>query len=241
MSTGSVPKYAAIAADLRERYRTLPAGTRLPNEQALAEEFGVSRMTVRQALHLLAEEMEVVRIRGRGTFMQGLMVAKDQALTSFTEDMVARGVTPVTRLVGLEETDIPDDVARELLVPPGTRVVRVERLRFGGEEPICHETVHVPLTLASSLSAQAYETSLHEALHSIGKSPVSATRRTAAVAMSATLARMFDLPEGCPALRVVHIFQDANGSPLYRADSLYRADRYEIVTQVRRRGPPGSS
>lgn len=238
MSSASVPKYAAIAADLRERCRSLPAGTRLPNEKLLAEEFGVSRMTVRQALQLLAEQMDVVRIRGRGTFVQGLMVAKDQALTSFTEDMAARGVSPVTRLIALEEMDIPDDVAHELLAPAGTRVVRVERLRFGGEEPICHETVHVPLRLASALSAQAYETSLHEALRSIGRDPVSATRRTAAVAMPANVARLFGLPERSPALRVLHTFQDANGSPLYRADSYYRADRYEIVTQVRRRGEP---
>lgn len=238
MNAGSVPKYAAIAADLRERYQSLPAGTRLPNEKELAEEFGVSRMTVRQALQLLAEQMQVVRIRGRGTFVQDLVVAKDQALTSFTEDMVARGVSPVTRLVALEEMDIPEDLAAELLAPPRTRVVRVERLRFAGDEPICHETVHIPLTLASSLSARAYETSLHDALRSIGRGPVSATRRTAAVAISAAVARLFGLPQGSPALRVRHTFQDGNGSPLYRADSHYRADRYEIVTQVRRRDHP---
>ncbi|WP_166347266.1 GntR family transcriptional regulator [Phytoactinopolyspora limicola] len=231
------PKYLAIAAELADRYRALPSGTQLPTEKELAAEFGVSRMTVRHALQRLGELMVVTRLRGRGTFVQHLIVAKDQNLTSFTEDMKTRGVVPSTRLVALEEVEAALDVTGELGLPPGTRMVRAQRLRFGGDEAICHETVHLPGALAAQLKAQDYESSLHGALRNIGTAPVIATRRTSAIALPSHVARLLQVPVGSPALRVVHVFRDEHATPLYVAESYYRADRYEIVTTIRRDRP----
>lgn len=231
------PKYLVIAAELADRCRALPPGTQLPTEKELTAEFGVSRMTVRQALQRLGEQMVVTRLRGRGTFVHQPIVAKDQTLTSFTEDMKSRGVVPSTRLVALEEVTDTVDTARELDLSPGSRMVRAQRLRFGGDEPICHETVHLSVTLAARLRAQDYESSLHDALRKIGVAPVIATRRTSAVALPAHVASLLQIPDGSPALRVVHVFRDEHATPLYVAESYYRADRYEIVTKVRRGGP----
>ncbi|PSL00368.1 GntR family transcriptional regulator [Haloactinopolyspora alba] len=229
-----MPKYLVIAAELADRSQTLPTGSQLPTEKALAAEFGVSRMTVRHALERLEEQMVVTRLRGRGTFVQHPVVAKGQSLTSFTEDLRSRGMVPSTRLVALEETTQVDDIVREFGMEPESRIVRAQRLRFGGDEPICHETVHMPVALASRLKAQDYESSLHAGLRDVGAAPASAVRRTSAMSAPPHVAELLRIPVDSPVLRIAQLFRDEHATPLYVAESCYRADRYEIVTHVRR-------
>ncbi|WP_150461035.1 GntR family transcriptional regulator [Nesterenkonia ebinurensis] len=228
------PKYERIAEELAERCASLPPGTRLPPEKILAEEFSVSRMTVRQALERLNENMVVTRSPGRGTFVQRPRVTKNQQLTSFTEDMHARGIPASTRLVRLDEVTSTTEQSREFGLGPGAALVRAERLRYGAEEAICHETVYLPPQLASALSASDYEQSIHAALRSQGAAPVSATRHTSAALFPRKVAALLGSSADAPALRVKHTFRDSKAEPLYLADSFYRADRYEIVTEVER-------
>lgn len=227
-------KYEGIAQELTAQCATLPKGTRLPTEKQLASEYNVSRMTIRQALERLNEDMVVVRIRGRGTFVQRPRVTKNERLTSFTEDMEARGIEPSTRLIGLDRIAVTSELAQDLALPNAEPVVRVHRLRFGGKEPVCDETVYLSPHLAAKLSATDYESSIHTALRAHGLAPASATRRTSAATLSDTVATLLNIPHGSPSLRVKHIFRDDQSQPLYFSDSYYRADRYEMVSEVER-------
>src|SRR3954454_8808346 len=116
------PKHVAITNALREQVRELPVGSRLPSEKELAIRFDVSRMTVRQALDALAVDGRVERVPGSGTFVRRPTVAMGPNLTSFTEDMRARGLRPSSRLIALEEVTASPEVAPELGVEVGAPV-----------------------------------------------------------------------------------------------------------------------
>lgn len=130
-------KHATITMRLREELRTIPVGTRLPAERTMAERFGVSRMTLRQALDELESEGRIERVRGSGTFTRLPTVAMGPALTSFTEDMRARGLEPSARLLGFTRQPAEPTVRRALALGDEDEVIWVERLRFADGEPIC--------------------------------------------------------------------------------------------------------
>ena len=82
----------------------LPPGSALPSERELAERYGVARMTVRGELDRLTADGLTYRIQGRGTFVSEPRVSQAMALTSFTEDMRARGLEPSSRLLARSRT-----------------------------------------------------------------------------------------------------------------------------------------
>ncbi|WP_432842157.1 GntR family transcriptional regulator [Dactylosporangium sp. CA-092794] len=229
------PKHVAITNALREECRDLPVGSRLPAEKELATRFGVSRMTVRQALDALAAEGRVERAPGLGTFVRRPTVAMGPGLTSFTEDMRRRGLRPSSRLIALEQVAAPADVADDLGVPAGTPVMRLERLRFADDEPMCLEEGHLPIRFERLLEGADLEGSLHRILASAGVIVDSAGRRVRAAAAPSRDAQLLRLSTGAPALEIIDIFYDTNGRAVQRSHSRYRADRYEVMSDLHRR------
>ncbi|MQA06346.1 MAG: UTRA domain-containing protein [Streptosporangiales bacterium] len=230
----SPPKYLAISADLRERCLKMPVGARLPSERWLAVDFGVSLMTVRQALAELASAGWVERVAGSGTFVRRPRVEMGPSLTSFTEDMRRRNLRPSSRLISFERVATDSDVARELGVRPGDEVITVERLRFADGEPMCHELAHLPLHLLSVLESADLEGSLHEALTAATTVLVSATRKVRALPAPPRECRLLDLPVGSPALEITDTFYDTRNRPVQTARSRYRFDRYEVLSKLSR-------
>ncbi|MET1033676.1 MAG: GntR family transcriptional regulator [Arthrobacter sp.] len=227
-------KYGRIATVLRQRCARLGDGQQLPSEKELATEFGVSLMTLRRALDLLDEEGIVRRVLGRGTFVQRRIVAKGDVLTSFSEDMRMRGLTPSSRLIGIEVLEPAEDVRKDLLLGPRESVVALERLRLADGEAMCLETAHLAARFTGVLEADALEGSLHELLASRGHVLESAVRRIRAVAADERQALLLGLRAGEPVLQIIQVFYDAKGTAIQRSCAHYRADRYEAFTKVRR-------
>lgn len=228
----SPPKYLAISADLRERCLKMSVGARLPSERRLAAEFRVSLMTVRQALGELASTGWVERLAGSGTFVRRPTVEMGPSLTSFTEDMRRRNLTPSARLMRFEQVAADLDVAHELGVDPGDEVITVERLRLADAEPMCHEITHLPRRLFDVLDSADLEGSLHEVLTKAGIVLTSATRYVRAVPAPARECRLLDLPDSSPALEITDTFYDARNRPTQTARSRYRFDRYEVLSEL---------
>lgn len=226
-------KYRRIAAILREKCASLAEGTQLPSEKELAAQHDVSTMTVRQALEVLQEEGFVERVFGRGTYVQCRVKAKGDSLTSFSEDMRMRGLEPSTRLLGIEIILAPDAVALDLRLGPSEKVLVLERLRFADREPMCLETTHLPDRFARAIEADP-DSSVHETLNAQGVRLTSETRRIRAVETTARQSSLLGLPTDAPALRVIRVSADEHGRPVQRADTLYRADRYEAYARVHR-------
>jgi GntR family transcriptional regulator len=228
------PKHLAITNALREQCRDLAVGTRLRSEKDLAVEFEVSRMTVRQALDALAAEGRVERVPGSGTFVRLPTVEMGPSLTSFTEDMRARGLLPSSRLIAYEEVAVPAEVATDLGVEADDKVIRMERLRFADAEPMCVEVAYLAMRFRRTLDDADLEGSLHEALAKAGTVITSGTRRVRAVTAPSPDAELLGLPERAPALEIVDVFCDTNRRPVHRSRSRYRFDRYEVMSELHR-------
>lgn len=228
-------KYGTITASLREELRTTPVGVRLPTEREMAERFKVSRMTLRQALDELESEGRIERVRGSGTFTRLPTVSMGPTLTSFTEDMRARGLEPSSRLLGFTRQQADPAVRRELGLKTEATIVWMERLRFADGEPICLEVAQFPVRLQPLLEAADLEQSVHDALRAGGVAPTSLVRHVRAIVVGERESLLLHLPVCAPALEVVDVFADASGRPIQYARSRYRFDRYEVQVALDRR------
>jgi GntR family transcriptional regulator len=228
------PKYLVIADALRVRVRALPLGAQLPTERTLTSEFGVSAMTLRQALACLERDGLVARIPRRGTFVRDGTITKSPEMRSFTEEMTERGWPATTRLLGFERRRASPAIAEALALSDGGEAFAIERLRFANDLPMCLELAHVPVRLGSLLTAKDLETSLHAALTRLGHPPASGRRIVRAVELSAREAKLLDLPDRSPALEITHLFRDPGKLPIEHARSLYRPSRYEVAFEMHR-------
>lgn len=223
-------KYMQIARQLRDDCETLPEGTKLPSERYLSEKFQVSPMTVRRAMEELEDEGLVARIAGRGTYTQRPVITKGDSVSSFTEDMRSRGLDPTTRLLGVEFVRASEVVATDLKIQGEERVLQVERLRLANDHPMCLEVAHLPARIGQQLvdaDPHGYE-SLHDVLAGLGMKPTAGTRRIRAVALDDRESMLLRQPLDAPALSITHVFTHERSGPVQRAESVYRADRYEV-------------
>ena len=150
--TSGTPVYLQIAEGIREVLKRglLAPGAALPPERVLCEQYGVSRMTLRQAFELLDREGLIETQRGRGTFVSPKRLAKQQQeMRSFTEEIRARGGAPSTRMVSFERCQ-PRPEVRELF-GDCAEIYRIQRVRCRDGEPLALETVEIPCQLCPNL------------------------------------------------------------------------------------------
>ena len=233
-----VAKYIEILDLLRARSAGLPIGTRLASERALAEEFKVSVMTVRQSLARLADEGWVRRAPGSGTYVSRPTVAMGPSLTSFTEDMRSRGFVPSSAVLRFEEISPDLDTITTLSLPPRENAFVLERLRYADDEPMCHEIGLYPGRLRNILLSTDLTGSVHEALGEHSLTPQSTLRRVRALVAPPHECELLQLPPSSPVLEIVDTFSDALGQPVQHVRTRYRFDRYEVQTRIERPSAP---
>ncbi|MFI7616424.1 GntR family transcriptional regulator [Nonomuraea terrae] len=162
-----VPKYFQLREILLDLIDSdeLSIGAAIPSERELCQRFGLSRMTVRQAVDHLVSEGRLHRVPGKGTFVARPKIELALQLTSFTEDMRARGMIPGSRDLDRRVVRASAHLAKELGIPPGEEVHFIERLRTADGEPLSIERAHIPVKLAPDLASfDLTDTSLYELL-----------------------------------------------------------------------------
>jgi GntR family transcriptional regulator len=140
-----VPKHQQLREILIDLMDTeLEPDAPIPSERDLGEQYGLSRMTVRQAINQLVAEGRLYRVRGRGTFVAQPKMDLQIRLASFTEDMTRRGMVPASRTIGFERIEASQTLARQLEINPGDSVLRLSRLRYADSIPMAVERTHLP-------------------------------------------------------------------------------------------------
>lgn len=229
---GRAPLYQQLQRALRDAIteNRLAADEALPPERDLAEEFGVSRITVRKALDALVGEGLLTRRQGAGTFVAARVEKHFSKLSSFTEDMISRGRRPESVWLSRSSGAVTPEESLTLGLSPGALVYRFNRIRYADGSPMALEYSTVPgFCLPSEM---AVEESLYEALDKHGARPVRALQRLRAVLFTAERARLLSLPDGSPGLLIERRGFLRDGRVVEFTQSYYRGDAYDFVAEL---------
>jgi GntR family transcriptional regulator len=229
-------------SDTRDRVldlvEQLGVGDAIPSERQLSAEFGISRLTLRAALDDLVREGYLVRRRGAGTFVSEPKIAQELTMTSFTEDMRRRGMTPGSRTLELRIVPAGARLGRILHVSPSEPVVVAKRLRLADREPMATETLHVPERLVPGLTAKDLEErSFYELLdYRYGIVIVGGTQTIEPTVTNEEESADLGVPLHSPAFLFERVTHTDDAEIVEFVSSLYRGDRYRLVTDLNR-GP----
>jgi GntR family transcriptional regulator len=229
----AVPHWRRIELALRERIHELAPGDSLPSDTELCDEFGVSRMTARNAMQRLADEGLVVRVPGRGSFVaEAPAHRRADRLMTFSHEMERRGRLPSSRVLAREIRPSTADEAGDLGIVPSEPVVVVRRVRCADGEPIAVETARlVGRTAPSVMTADLEHGSLHEALARGGHDLRRGLATITAAAATHEDARLLGIRRGDPLLVERRVISDGRGRRVEATESRYPADRYALDVQ----------
>jgi DNA-binding GntR family transcriptional regulator len=231
------PAHAQIEDRLAEAIGggDLPTGARLPSERELAQRFGVSRMTLRQALGSLERRGLLVRTRGRrgGTFVAEPKVERDlTTVAGLTQQLRRQGHMAGARVLSAREGPAGHRTAQALGLPAGHLVYEVVRVRLSDGEPLALERSLFAVERFPGLLERPLDGSLYELLEQeYGETPVRSVERLEPVVADARQAEVLAVAEGSPLMLVERISYGRSGAPIEYARDLFRGDRTRIVVE----------
>ena len=225
---GRGPAHTQIEVALEtaiERGRLSP-GDRLPAERALAERYGVSRMTLRQALGALERRGRLVRSKGRygGTFVAEpkLELAGTSALS---DQLRGLGLAAGARVLSACEREAAQDEA-EL----GLRVYAIERVRLANGEPVALERGAYSVDAFPGLLEGSLEGSLYDLIRArYDAVPVRAHERLEPALAHPEEAAALEIEPGAPVMLVERTAYCATGRPVEHSRDVFRGDRTTVV------------
>lgn len=199
----------------------------LPPERELASELSVSRITVRKALQGLVKEGLLVRRQGFGNVVKARIEKSFSQLTSFSEDMRARGRVPRSQWLRRSQGTVTPEESLTMRLSPGTPVFRFHRIRFADDAPMALEYCTVPASALSELGS--VEASLYEALEKTGHRPTRALQRLKAVLLTREQAEHLKSEVRSAGLMVERVGFLGDGRVIEFSQSFYRGDTYDFV------------
>ncbi len=232
------PKYRRVADSLAEDILAgrLKVGDQIPSERVIAEEYGISRMTVRQALKHLADRGMVEARVGQGTFVGAPRLQQQlSTLTGFTEEMEKQGRKAASIVVEAAARTPDAETAQALELPAGATVWRIARVRLADGEPVALETTEVVAAMTPGLLERADfgRTSLYDTLRRhYGLRPAVAEQTLAATSADASVALPLGIEVGAPVLSLTRLTRDAEGRAFEHVRSVYRGDAFVMKVRL---------
>lgn len=232
-------RYESIREAMRDRIAGLAVGDALPPERQLSEEFGVARMTLRRAIDELVREGYLVRRHGSGTYVAEPKIAQNLTITSFSEDMRRRGLTPSSETLSTDEHPAGPRLGRRLEISPDAQVLTVVRLRLADDLPMAIETLHVPRHLVPDLDGEELTgRSFYELL--TDRFDVSIATGVQTIEPTVTNeeeSEALAVPLHSPAFLFERTTRTAGDEVIEFVRSVYRGDRYKLLAELE--APPG--
>jgi GntR family transcriptional regulator len=236
----AVPKYFQLASILRQKIDEGEWAPRsaIPSERQLEGLYHLSRTTIREAIDQLVQQGYLYREHGRGTFVSPQKLQKGwMELTSFSEDLLKRGMQPGQIILTLETLVPSPKVLQRLELAPGSLVTRIERVRLGNDIPIGLQTSYLALPDGQSIAREELERSgslyriLSERFHLY---PTEADETLEVTVASPEEARLLGVGIGAPLLLSERVTFSQERRPIEFVKILYRGDKYRYFTHLKR-------
>lgn len=226
---GAVPLYAQVAERIEALIGSgsIPSGTRLENEIAMGERFGLSRPTMRRAIQVLVDKGLLVRRRGVGTQIVHGAISRRLELSSLYDDLVYQGKEPQTKVLEFETVEASEALAEDLGVGLTGPVLHIRRVRLADGGPIAILDNH--LLDPSGINRYELEhVGLYDVLRRRGTTLRVARQLVSARAATADEAILLDVAPGSPVLTLGRTAYDHDGSVVEIGRHVYRPDRHSI-------------
>jgi len=230
--------YKSIADQLRIRLNSADynIGSPLPSEKRLAEEFSVSRMTLRKAIDLLIEWGLVIRRHGSGTYVANKDVHHETTnLTGFIEVMKNQGKQVVSEVLEFVVMPAPPAIASQLRIKIDERIYYSRRVRSVDGKPLMVEDSYMPVKLYRNLSVAHLEGSkfayIEEECQIIicgnyeSLTPVLADKK---------MATLLNIEQQTPILRITSLSYSDSGQFLNYSVMFRNASEYQVDYHLRR-------
>jgi GntR family transcriptional regulator len=193
-------------------------------------------MTVRQALDAMTHDRLLYSRAGRGTFVSDRKIIEQplQHLTSFTQDILARGMRPSSRVLDGRIVHASFEMARLFGLAPTVEIVRLTRLRLADDEPLAIETVHIPARyvpglLDRDLAAESLYTILNR---DFGLSLIGARQTIEAATPTPEEMGSLAMDAPLPVLKISRLTVDASDRVVEYVRAVYRGDRYHLTVEL---------
>ncbi|WP_226535504.1 GntR family transcriptional regulator [Fictibacillus halophilus] len=235
--TSPLPLYFQIEEAIKQKIDKgeWESGSMISSEREFAENYEVSRMTVRQAINNLVNDGYLTRRKGKGTFVSGKKIEqKLLGLTSFTEDMKARGYKPASKLVSFQTVEANHKLAKALDISQNEEIYEIKRVRLANEIPMAIETTYVPVQLIQLSEIHIKEGSLYSQVENAGFHIDYANQSLEASIAREAESEILEITKGAPVLLIQRQTYLTTGKPLEVVHSVYRGDRYKFMIDMKR-------
>lgn len=236
----AIPKYFQLASILKNQIDEGEWKPRqsIPSERHLELQYKVSRPTVRQAIEYLEKQGYLYREHGRGTFVSPQKLQKKMLeLTSFTEDLLRKGIQPNQIIRSIYQVVPPEKILSRLELPLESSVLRIERIRLGNDVPIGLQTSYV--VLGDDQHIDENDLQQYGSLYRVMEEKLNIIPTEADETLEVTLATpeeaaLLQVKAGAPLLLNERLTFDQNRKPVEFVKILYRGDRYQYVIRLTR-------
>ena len=239
-----VPLYYQLGSLLRGKIQSneYQPGQRLPTEAEMVAEYGVSRITVRQALVPLEKEGLIRREAGRGTFVGNVRrFTGTQRMEGSLDDVIALGMVTEVQMLGVETIKATAEDAEALGLEPGALITRGTRLRLYHKEPYSYIQNDLPHEVGKRIKRSDWNGIILNILPQKLGIPIRDASQTVRAAMAdARLARLLNTRIGAPLLAVDRIVRTEGGRPIERTRNYYRSDIYSFTVNLKWSGERSS-
>jgi GntR family transcriptional regulator len=215
-----------------------PAGSKLPNEEALCTRFSVSRITLREAVRGLIEDGYVVRRQGAGTFVTSGPALRNSLDTNFsyTEYLESSGIKVSKKVLDARLVSGDDDVAADLDLGADDSFVVIRRVRIAGKRPAIYSIDSLPADIVDARrDLKAFSGSIYKLLSSRGHDVDHARTIITPVLATSEIAKILDVPAGTPLQHLKQVDFNSAGRPVMRSLEWHVPSVIEL--RVYRRGP----
>lgn len=237
-------KYEVVAADLQSKIQSgeYKADERLPQEYELCRRYGVSRITVREAMDLLVNMGLIIKRRGAGTFVKAVSggaqgqegFSRSQQFNGFSKDMEGRKVS--SRLHEFKLLRAPSKVAKQLQVSSAAFVCYICRTRLVDGKPYVVEYTYMPMDFITGITTQVVESSIYSYIENDLKLKIKSAHRIARASLPTEVEKRW-LEIGEPLIPILEVEQIAylvDGRIFEYSISRHRADCFELLSVTQR-------